>query len=60
MFVNHYECPRCGTHRADTWSGPICARISPLPTQLPSMSRASWPAMKTSFPVPLKRDDMGI
>src|SRR5690242_14321561 len=31
----------------------ICARMSPLPTQLPLASRASCPATKISFPVPL-------
>jgi len=20
MFLNHYECPRCGTEWSDTWS----------------------------------------
>ena len=33
-------------HRSRFWNVcSICARMSPLPTQLPSMSRANWPAV---------------
>ena len=38
----------------------IWARMSPLPTQLPCASRASWPATKICRPAAADGDHMGI